>query len=72
MGGLRKLRWSARGKGKRGGTRVIYYVHKIEVPLFLMAIYAKFDQADIDEGERKLLMARLSRLKSQFKARISK
>jgi len=24
-GGLRKLRWSASGHGKRGGIRVIYY-----------------------------------------------
>ncbi|WP_234393746.1 hypothetical protein [Fangia hongkongensis] len=24
-GGLRKVRWSAKGKGKRGGVRVIYY-----------------------------------------------
>jgi len=24
-GGVRKIRWSARGKGKRGGVRVIYY-----------------------------------------------
>lgn len=25
--GLRKLRWSAQGRGKRGGARVIYYWH---------------------------------------------
>ena len=24
-GGLRKMRWSAKGHGKRGGSRVIYY-----------------------------------------------
>jgi len=24
-GGIRKLRWSASGRGKRGGARVIYY-----------------------------------------------
>jgi len=24
-GGLRKLRWSSKGRGKRGGIRVIYY-----------------------------------------------
>jgi len=24
-GGLRKLRWGAGGKGKRGGVRVVYY-----------------------------------------------
>ncbi|GJM08359.1 MAG: hypothetical protein DHS20C11_06350 [Lysobacteraceae bacterium] len=26
-GGVRKLRWSSEGKGKRGGTRIIYYYH---------------------------------------------
>lgn len=24
-GGIRKLRWSTKGKGKRSGTRIIYY-----------------------------------------------
>ncbi len=24
-GGLRKIRWGAKGKGKRGGIRAIYY-----------------------------------------------
>ncbi|WP_275348286.1 type II toxin-antitoxin system RelE/ParE family toxin [Xenorhabdus bovienii] len=28
-GGLRKVRWASRGKGKRGGVRVIYY-HKVD------------------------------------------
>jgi len=37
-GGLRKLRWASKGRGKRGGSRVIYYFHNIDVPLFLMAI----------------------------------
>ena len=27
-GGIRKLRWAAPGRGKRGGYRVIYYVRK--------------------------------------------
>ncbi len=39
-GGLRKLRWTAKGKGKRGGSRVIYYFHNLDVPVFLMAIFA--------------------------------
>jgi mRNA-degrading endonuclease RelE of RelBE toxin-antitoxin system len=31
-GGLRKVRWTSKGKGRRGGSRVIYYFHNIEVP----------------------------------------
>ena len=26
-GGLRKLRWAASGRGKRGGARIIYFWH---------------------------------------------
>jgi len=33
-GGIRKLRWSALGKGKSSGVRVIYYYHSGVFPLF--------------------------------------
>lgn len=33
-GGIRKLRWSAQGRGKSGGVRVIYYYHNKTLPLF--------------------------------------
>ncbi len=35
-GGIRKLRWRAKGKGKSGGSRIIYYFHNPEIPLFLL------------------------------------
>jgi hypothetical protein len=31
-GGVRKLRWGARGHGKRGGARVIYYFASAVIP----------------------------------------
>lgn len=31
-GGVRKLRWAGSGRGKRGGTRVIYYYHSENLP----------------------------------------
>ncbi len=40
-GGVRKLRWAASGRGKRGGARVIYYYHDLEMPLFLVSIFTK-------------------------------
>ncbi|BBI63871.1 toxin RelE [Vreelandella sulfidaeris] len=40
-GGIRKLRWSAQGKGKSGGVRVIYYYHNGSVPLFLLTVFGK-------------------------------
>ena len=40
-GGVRKIRWGRRGSGKRGGVRGIYFFHGLEIPLFLLMIYAK-------------------------------
>ncbi|KAG8151403.1 transcriptional regulator [Burkholderia catarinensis] len=44
-GGLRKIRWSRAGMGKRGGTRVIYYNVLDDECLWLLIVYtkAKFD-----------------------------
>lgn len=39
--GLRKLRWRAHGRGKRGGTRVIYYWIEKRETLLLLLIYTK-------------------------------
>ena len=35
-GGVRKLRWSRPGIGKRGGVRVIYFCHQPTTPLYLL------------------------------------
>lgn len=51
-GGIRKLRWSLEGRGKRGGARVIYYVHSARMPLFLITAYAKNVRDDISDADR--------------------
>jgi len=68
-GGLRKLRWAAKGKGRRGGSRVIYYFHNLDIPVFLMAIFAKSVQADLAPRQRKALVNQLSALKAEWKER---
>ncbi|MEZ5691764.1 MAG: transcriptional regulator [Rickettsiales bacterium] len=40
-GGIRKLRFSAKGKGKRSGVRVIYYLQNSIGEIWLLTIYAK-------------------------------
>jgi hypothetical protein len=52
-GGLRKVRWGAGGKGKRGGARIIYYYGGDHMPIFLIAVYAKSEKADMTQSERK-------------------
>ncbi len=50
-GGIRKLRWSAQGKGKSGGIRVIYYFHNKSMPLFLLTLFGKGEKANLTKGE---------------------
>ena len=49
-GGLRKVRWSRAGMGKRGGVRVIYFTRtaRSEVMLILVYAKAKFDNIGTD------------------------
>ena len=60
-GGIRKLRWSAQGRGKSGGVRVIYYYHNGSVPLFLLTVFGKGEKANISKAERNEL-AKLTQL----------
>jgi hypothetical protein len=46
-GGVRKLRWGVRGRGKRGGVRVIYYVKRRDGVIWLLTIYSKSEIENI-------------------------
>lgn len=54
-GGLRKIRWSAQGKGKRGGVRVIYYHVLANSQIRLLLIYKKSIQDDLTEDQKRVL-----------------
>lgn len=54
-GGLRKLRWAAKGKGKRGGSRLIYYWAVSEHLIYLVVAYAKNDLADLTPKQARQL-----------------
>lgn len=54
-GGLRKVRWSGRGKGKRGGARIIYYWAKSEEEILMLFIYGKDEQDDLTPEQRRQL-----------------
>lgn len=40
-GGVRKLRWAAPGRGKRGGYRIIYYVRRPRGVIWMLTMYPK-------------------------------
>ena len=60
-GGLRKVRWSAHGKGKSGGVRIIYYWQVTEDQIYLLTLYAKNEFSDLTPDQvaalRKLVEA---------------
>jgi len=54
--GLRKLRWRASGRGKRGGIRTIYYWAAREHTCFMLYVYAKNDQGDLTTAQLRRLV----------------
>ena len=49
--GARKIRWTIRGTGKRGGVRVIYFNQINEGFIYLIAIYKKSRQSNISSKD---------------------
>jgi len=54
-GGLRKLRWSAGGHGKRGGIRIIYYWFMSKDTILLLFAYSKSEQDDLTSEQLRQL-----------------
>ena len=56
-GGFRKVRWQdpRRGKGKRGGLRVIYYHLTTDHQVWFFTLYDKNEATDLTSDEKKLL-----------------
>ena len=67
-GGFRKLRWAdpRRGKGRRGGLRVIYYYFSTDQQIWLMAVYDKDETKDLTPKEKKILK---NAIEAELKAR---
>ncbi len=55
-GGIRKLRWVAKGSGKRGGIRVIYYHVAADESVFMLLAYSKRQKDDLTSQQKKILV----------------
>ncbi|MBC7950448.1 MAG: type II toxin-antitoxin system RelE/ParE family toxin [Rhodospirillaceae bacterium] len=69
LGGIRKVRFAAKGKGKSGGARVIYFYHSDATPLYALTIYAKNEKADLSGDDRKAMRAVVEAIKASWKSR---
>ena len=54
-GGLRKVRWTAKGRGKRSGVRIIYYWAVQHDHIMMLLIYAKNQQDELSSDQLKVL-----------------
>jgi len=52
---LRKIRWAVAGRGKRGGTRVIYYHVVAQAQIRMILIYRKGIKDDLTPKEKTVL-----------------
>lgn len=69
-GGIRKIRWARKGKGKRGGVRVIYYFYDETIPLFLLTIFGKGEKENLSKAERNALSKLTQELLKIYKGKI--
>lgn len=69
-GGFRKVRWAAakRGKGRRGGLRVIYFYFPREQQIWLMTLYGKNEASDLTPKQKETLK---SAIENELRARQS-
>jgi hypothetical protein len=63
-GGVRKVRYGAKGKGKSGGVRVIYYFYDQDMPIYALLVYGKNERADLTAEQRKAVAAFAAAIKA--------
>lgn len=68
-GGIRKVRWAAGGRGKRGGARVIYYFYDETAPVFLLTAYAKGERTDLSPDDRRRVAAFAAAVKLRIRSK---
>ncbi|MEO8380102.1 MAG: hypothetical protein ABI779_10605 [Acidobacteriota bacterium] len=64
-GGLRKVRWTerSRGRGKRGGVRIIYYWFQTDEVIYLLLGYSKTERDDLTPEQKRVLRKLITELK---------
>ncbi|MFL6789736.1 MAG: type II toxin-antitoxin system RelE/ParE family toxin [Bradyrhizobium sp.] len=54
-GGIRKVRFGFGGRGKSGGARIIYLFSGENLPVFILAVFAKNEKTNLAAAERNEL-----------------
>lgn len=65
-GGLRKVRIAREGGGKSGGYRTIYVFGGLEMPIFLLTVFAKNEKDNLSKSEQAELVAMSKALVARY------
>ena len=68
-GGISKFRFGFGGRGKRGGARVVYVFGGDDMPIFLLAVFAKNEKSDLAAAERAALAKSVRTMLAQYRRR---
>jgi hypothetical protein len=63
-GGIRKVRWSGSGRGKRGGLSVVYFWDVANEQIWMLQAYPKNERENLTRDEIKQLKQLVKQLKS--------
>lgn len=66
-GSIRKVRVGFGGRGKRGGARVIYLFGGDDVPVFLLAAFAKNEKDDLTAVERSAMAKAVATMLANYR-----
>ena len=65
--GLYKARMARKDDGKSGGYRVLYFYKPVDMPIFLLTIFAKNEKDNITKSEKKILVELCDTLTRAYK-----
>jgi hypothetical protein len=66
-GGVRKMRWAVKGKGKSGGIRVLYIDFISYEKIYLLMVYPKSKKENITDNEKKVIRKLVEELKNELR-----
>ena len=66
-GGLRKIRWGVKGRGKSGGLRIIYLYLKTHSIIYLVFVFTKGESDNLTAEDKKQLKAIVDAIKQEYR-----
>lgn len=67
--GIRKVRFGFGARGKSGGARIVYLFSGTDLPVFVLAAFAKNEKANLSQAERNALCKLVTEMVESYRRR---